>query len=75
MAIHDNVMDGPVIERTPVNGTCEHCGAAALKTYPVLGEGGWFTTVKCQACLHSAERSGWRLLGPVSLTSEGIVIA
>lgn len=66
---------GPVVERTPVEGTCGGCGAASLAAYPVLSEGGWFNVVKCCACLRSIERIPWTLLGPVHLTSEGIVIA
>lgn len=66
---------GPVVERTPVDGGCDRCGAASLAAYPVLSEGGWFKVVKCGACLHSMERTPWTALGPVSLASEGIVIA
>lgn len=74
MSSHDKVIDGPVVERTPVEGSCTACGAANLRAYPVLSEGGWFKTVKCQSCLHSIERDRWTLLGPITLTSEGIAI-
>jgi len=35
---------------------CPECGAEDVKEYPVLSDGGWFTVVKCQVCLHSIER-------------------
>ncbi|RHW28399.1 hypothetical protein D0Z08_05395 [Nocardioides immobilis] len=75
MTTHLHATTGPVVERTPVEGTCDRCGEASLTAYPVLSEGGWFKVVKCQTCLHSVERTRWSLLGPVSLTSEGIAIA
>lgn len=75
MSSTDKALDGPVVERVPVEGACAHCGAHELASYPVLSEGGWFNAVKCGSCLYSAERTRWTLLGPVTLTSEGIVIA
>jgi hypothetical protein len=62
------------VERQGVQGDCPGCGAAELKTYPVLSEGGWFQVVKCQRCLRSARREPWTLLGPVQLTSAGLVL-
>lgn len=55
------------LERTPVDGSCPQCGAAALASYPVFSEGGWFDVVKCQACLHSVRRDRGPLLGSLHL--------
>jgi vanillate/4-hydroxybenzoate decarboxylase subunit D len=44
------------VTRTALDGTCPECGAAALASYRVLGEGGWFEACKCQACLASLSR-------------------
>lgn len=44
------------VDRTPVDGTCPECGAAELREYRVLSEGGWWTAVKCQDCLASVSR-------------------
>ena len=52
------------VEREPVDGTCESCGANALQAYPVLSEGGWFKVVKCQECLSSKSRERWNLWAP-----------
>lgn len=62
------------VERQAVQGGCPRCGAAELTAYPVLSEGGWFQVVKCQRCLHSTRREPWTLLGPVQLTSAGLVL-
>lgn len=59
-------------EREPVAGSCPRCGRDELSRYPVLSEGGWFQVVKCQACLHSVERTPWRNLGPIELLSDQI---
>ena len=64
-----------VVPREEVGGTCPRCGAAALRAYPVLSEGGWFQAVKCQDCLASVQRTPWALLGPVRLTSAGLDLA
>lgn len=48
-----------------MEGVCPACGAAALRSYPVLSEGGWFLVVKCQECLTSVSRDGWNRLGYV----------
>jgi hypothetical protein len=61
------------VTREPVDGTCEACGAADLRAYPVMSEGGWFQVVKCQTCLHSNAREPWTLLGPISLLQDTIV--
>jgi len=44
------------VERTPVDGSCPECGAAALAAYRVLSEGGWWDVTKCQACFASVSR-------------------
>lgn len=51
------------VERTPVEGTCEQCGEESLAEYPAISEGGWWTVVKCQACLHSVSRVRGPLFG------------
>jgi hypothetical protein len=61
------------VSREPVEGVCPKCGAdGQLATYHVNSEGGWFTVVKCQNCLHSVSREPWKLLGPVSLLVDTI---
>ncbi|MGD6741836.1 hypothetical protein ACOKM3_08350 [Streptomyces sp. BH106] len=50
-------------ERSPVEGSCPECGAQALATYRVLGNGGWWEVRKCQRCLASAERLPGPLFG------------
>lgn len=62
------------VEREPLSGTCPRCDSEELSTYPVLSEGGWFEVVKCQRCLHSLQRKPWCLLGPVKLTSTGLIL-
>jgi transposase-like protein len=62
----------PVLDRTPVDGACPRCGAAELRRYPVVSEGGWFQVVKCQDCLHSVSREHWALLGPLAMLSDSI---
>lgn len=66
--------EGPRVDREPVPGDCPACGAAELRAYPVLSEGGWFRVVKCGQCLHSVTRQRWSLLGPVQLTSAGLAL-
>lgn len=66
------IAQGLSVERERVEGSCPSCGAAELSAYPVLSEGGWYRVVKCQRCLTSLSREPWGLLGPVSLTSEGL---
>jgi vanillate/4-hydroxybenzoate decarboxylase subunit D len=51
------------VERAPLEGTCPECGAQALATYPVLGEGGWWDVCKCQECLASVSRTPGARLG------------
>lgn len=48
--------------------------AADFRRYPVLSEGGWFIVIKHQRTLQSVSRKPWRLLGPVPLVSEGLVL-
>ncbi|WP_428491000.1 hypothetical protein [Rhodopila sp.] len=45
-----------------------------FRRYPVLSEGGWFMVIKHQRTLRSVSRKPWRLLGPVALLSEGLVL-
>jgi vanillate/4-hydroxybenzoate decarboxylase subunit D len=59
-----------VVERQPVSGTCDECGAQNLMKYPVLALGGWFMAVKCQACLASVSREPWHRLGWVELEED-----
>jgi hypothetical protein len=58
------------VERVPVEGTCPECGAADLRAYPVLSEGGWYQVVKCQACLASVSREPDA--GPIALLSASL---
>ncbi|MGP3533152.1 hypothetical protein ACTU3I_00030 [Microbacterium sp. RD1] len=69
---HTDINLGPAVTREKVDGTCAECGADDLARYPVLSEGGWFLTTKCQSCLASASRDTWDLLGPIHLTSHGL---
>ena len=48
--------------------------AEEFRRYPVLSEGGWYMVVKHQPSLTSVSREPWKPLGPVSLTSEGLVV-
>lgn len=48
--------------------------AADFKRYPVLSEGGWFMVIKHQRTLQSVSRKPWKLLGPVPLTSDGLLL-
>lgn len=43
-----------------------------LRRYPVLSEGGWFIVIKNQQTLETVSRQPWRLLGPITLLSEGL---
>ena len=45
-----------------------------FRRYPVLSEGGWFMVIKHRRTLQSVSRKPWRLLGPVPLLSEGLVL-
>jgi hypothetical protein len=60
------------VEREPVEGVCPACGARALASYRVLGEGGLWDVVKCQECLTSVSRERAPRLG--SLTPLGLTI-
>lgn len=46
--------------------------AADFRAYPVLSEGGWFIVVKHQPTLRTVSRVPWKLLGPVTLLTEGL---
>lgn len=61
------------VEREDVPGSCSECGESRLQRYPVLGNGGWYLVVKCQACLCSQSREPWKRLGFVRLPEEGIL--
>lgn len=43
-----------------------------FREYPVLSEGGWFIVIKHQPTLRTVSREPWRLLGPVTLLTEGL---
>jgi hypothetical protein len=43
-----------------------------FREYPVLSEGGWFIVIKHQPTLRTVSRKPWRLLGPVTLLTEGL---
>lgn len=58
-----------------VAGTCPACGAGSLQRYRVLSEGGWWTVLKCRACLHSLERTPGPLLGPLTEALQGLIPA
>jgi N-methylhydantoinase B len=58
------------VQREAVEGACPECASCSLERYPVLGDGGWFVVVKCQACLASLSRMPWHRLGWVTL--EGV---
>ena len=63
------------VTRTPVEGRCPECGASALASYRVLGEGGWFLACKCQSCLASISREPAAPFGsyvPLGLTIAGV---
>jgi hypothetical protein len=66
--------ESAVVPREEIEGVCPRCASSALRAYPVLSEGGWFQVVKCQHCLYSVSREPWHLLGPVQLTSAGLVL-
>jgi len=60
------------VEKVDVAGECPECGAAGLKAYPVLSEGGWWDVVKCQKCLCSVERKAGPLLGGIEMLVEAV---
>jgi hypothetical protein len=39
------------VQREPVEGECDACGATRLERYPVLRVTGWCEVVRCPACL------------------------
>ena len=51
------------VERAPVPASCPECGSDDVRSYRALSEGGWWTVVKCQDCLHSLERTPAPALG------------
>lgn len=67
------VRAGVYEDKETIEGECPECGGSDIRKYPVLSEGGWFIAAKCQACLCSLSREPWRLTGPVSLLSEGLL--
>jgi vanillate/4-hydroxybenzoate decarboxylase subunit D len=60
------------VPRQDVEGECPECGAAELKSYPVLSEGGWWNVTKCQNCLCSVDREAGPLLGAIHLLTEAV---
>ena len=58
------------VTKEDVQGTCPACGSQALKRYPVLSEGGWWMTTKCQHCLCSVQRERWSRLGSITLLTD-----
>jgi hypothetical protein len=59
-----------LVERRTVPGACPECGTAALQSYPVLAEAGWFDVIKCSNCLRSVSRVRGPRLGPIRLLSD-----
>lgn len=55
-----STVDAP---RRDVAGSCPECGAAALSSYRVISEGGWWNVVKCTRCLASASREPAPMFG------------
>ena len=45
---------------------------AEFLEYPVLSEGGWFMVVKHQPTLRTVSRVPWKLLGPITLLTDGL---
>jgi hypothetical protein len=45
-----------------------------FRQYPVLAEGGWYIVIKHQRTLQTVSRVPWRLLGPISLLSENLLL-
>ncbi|MBY0508757.1 MAG: hypothetical protein K2P94_01270 [Rhodospirillaceae bacterium] len=45
-----------------------------FRQYPVLAEGGWYIVIKHQRTLQTVSRVPWRLLGPISLLSENLML-
>ena len=45
-----------------------------FRQYPVLAEGGWYIVIKHQRTLQTVSRVPWRLLGPITLLSEELVL-
>ncbi len=62
-----------VVPREPVEGKCPECGGGHLERYPVLSDGGWYMSVKCQECLCSVERVPWNRLGYIMLPEDVIL--
>lgn len=61
-------------QRIVAAGACPECGERVLQRYEVLSGGGWFTVVKCQACLVSVERTPWNRLGHVNRDHVDVVM-
>ena len=58
------------VTKEEVEGECPFCGSQNLKRYPVLSEGGWWMTTKCQQCLFPVQRERWSRLGPITLLTD-----
>ena len=58
------------VTKEDVQGECPSCGSQNLKRYPVLTEGGWWMTTKCQQCLFPVQRERWSRLGSIALLTD-----
>jgi ribosomal protein L37AE/L43A len=58
------------VTKEEVQGECPSCGSHNLKRYPVLSEGGWWMTTKCQQCLFPVQRERWARLGSITLLTD-----
>jgi allophanate hydrolase subunit 1 len=58
------------VTKEDVPGECPSCGSQNLKRYPVLSEGGWWMTTKCQQCLFPVQRERWSRLGSIALLTD-----
>ena len=60
------------VERVPVEAVCDRCGGDDVRSYPVLGEGGWWDVEKCQRCLSSVRRRRGGYFGGLELRTADI---
>jgi transposase-like protein len=58
------------VTKEDVQGECPSCGSQNLKRYPVLSEGGWWITTKCQQCLFPVQRERGPRLGSIELLTD-----
>lgn len=59
-------------EREPVEGLCAHCHSDNIRRYPVMSEGGWFLTTRCQECLTEVDREQWKMFGPIGFLADEV---